>query len=72
MRKRNVYLHDIPMDEAWAHFTSALEQAGLWSPFPGEEVPLAEARGRVTAEPVWAKVSAPHYHASAMDGYAVR
>ena len=27
--------------------------------------------GRITAEPVWAKLSAPHYHAAAMDGYAV-
>ncbi|MCE7861643.1 MAG: molybdopterin biosynthesis protein, partial [Chloroflexi bacterium CFX2] len=26
----------------------------------------------VTAEPVWAEVSSPHYHASAMDGFAVR
>ena len=72
MPKRSVYLHDIPMDEAWAHFTTALEEAGLWHPLPGEQVALGEALGRVTAEPVWAKVSAPHYHASAMDGYAVR
>ncbi|MFO7631402.1 MAG: molybdopterin biosynthesis protein, partial [Caldilinea sp.] len=28
--------------------------------------------GRVTAEPVWARISSPHYHAAAMDGYAVR
>jgi len=72
MRKRSVYLHDIPMDEARAAFRAALEEAGLWGPFPGEDVPLSEAAGRVTAEPVWAAVSAPHYHASAMDGYAVR
>ena len=26
----------------------------------------------VTAEPVWALTSSPHYHAAAMDGYAVR
>lgn len=70
--KRNVYLEDLPMTEAWARFTRALEQAGLWGPFPGEAVPLVEALGRVTAGPIWAAVSAPHYHASAMDGYAVR
>ena len=28
--------------------------------------------GRILAEPVWAKISSPHYHASAMDGYAIR
>jgi putative molybdopterin biosynthesis protein len=30
------------------------------------------ALGRVTARPVWAALSSPGYHASAMDGYAVR
>jgi putative molybdopterin biosynthesis protein len=35
-------------------------------------VPLDQAVGRVTAAPVWARLSAPHYHASAMDGFAVR
>jgi putative molybdopterin biosynthesis protein len=35
-------------------------------------VPLDEALGRVTARPVWARLSSPGYHASAMDGYAVR
>ncbi len=69
---RNIYLHDIPMDEAWAHFTAALEATGLWRPLPAEEVPLQRALGRVTAGPIWARISAPHYHASAMDGYAVR
>lgn len=70
--ERTIYLEDIPLDEAWAQFIAALEQAGLWKPFAGEEVPLEQALGRVTAEPVWAAISAPHYHASAMDGYAVR
>ncbi len=69
---RDIYLHDIPMDEAWARFTAALDAAGLWGPLSGESVPVEEALGRVTAEPVWARVSSPHYHASAMDGYAVR
>lgn len=72
MPKRNVYLEDIPMDEAWARFTAALEEAGLWHAMPGETIPLPQALGRVTAEPIWAAISAPHYHASAMDGYAVR
>ena len=31
-----------------------------------------ESDGRITAEPVFAKASAPSYHASAMDGIAVR
>jgi putative molybdopterin biosynthesis protein len=72
MGERNIYLEDIPMDEAHARLQAALEQRGKASPLPGERVSLDEALGRVTAEPVWAKISSPHYHASAMDGYAVR
>ena len=71
-RDRKFYLDDIPLDEAWRRFIGALEAAGLWTPFPGEAVSLDKALGRVTAEPVWAALSSPGYHASAMDGYAVR
>ncbi len=72
MHKRNVYLEDIPLDEAQAAFRAALQAAGWWQPLDAEEVPLAQANGRITARAVWAKISSPHYHASAMDGYALR
>ncbi|MGH2524345.1 MAG: molybdopterin biosynthesis protein, partial [Anaerolineales bacterium] len=72
MSQRSVYLHDIPLDKAWQRLITALAEASLWQPFPGETVPLDQALGRVTAAPVWARLSSPHYHASAMDGYAVR
>ncbi len=39
---------------------------------PVEEVPLAQARGRVLAADVVAAVSLPSFDNSAMDGYAVR
>ncbi len=67
-----VYLHDIALEEAIAAWKRALDAAGLLAPLPAERLPLAAALGRVTAEPMWALVSSPHYHASAMDGYAVR
>ncbi|RMH00389.1 MAG: molybdopterin biosynthesis protein [Chloroflexi bacterium] len=70
--KRNIYLEDVPLDEAWAAFVKALQEVGLWQPLPAEEVLVAEANGRILAAPVWARLSSPHYHASAMDGYAVR
>ena len=70
--KRSIYLEDIPLDEAWAAMTAALEEAHLWQPLAREVVDLVDAAGRVTAEAIWARISAPHYHASAMDGYAVR
>jgi putative molybdopterin biosynthesis protein len=69
---KNVYLHDIPLEKAWATLIESLESAGLWKPLQSEEVPLDEALGRVTAEPVWAHLSSPHYHAAAMDGFALR
>ena len=69
----SVYLHDIPLPEAMARLESALRDADLWRVLDLETIPLDEnALGRTLAEPVWAKTSSPHYHASAMDGFAVR
>ena len=69
----SVYLHDIPLPQAQAQLREALQNANLWRVLGTEIIPLnEEALGRVTAEPIWAKISSPHYHASAMDGFAVR
>ena len=70
--QRKYYLEDIPLEDAWAALREALEAAGQWRPLDAETVPLNRANGRVTAAPVWARLSSPHYHAAAMDGYAVR
>ncbi len=72
MAEKRIYLDDIPLSTAWERLIQALTPAGRWAPLEGEDVPLDRALGRVTAAPVWARLSAPHYHASAMDGYAVR
>ncbi len=69
----SVYLHDIPLAQAQARLWKALQDAGLWRVLGTEIIPLDEhALGRVTAGPIWAEISSPHYHASAMDGFAVR
>ncbi len=69
----SIYLHDIPLPQAWGRFQEALEAAGLWRVLGVEEIDLDEqALGRVLAEPVWARLSSPHYHAAAMDGFALR
>jgi putative molybdopterin biosynthesis protein len=69
----SIYLHDIPLAEAQKRLEKALQDAGLWGILGVEEIPLDEfAQGRVLSEPVWARISSPHYHASAMDGFAVR
>ena len=68
----SVYLHDIPLAEAQARLEKALTTAGLWQVLGVDNIPLDEyALGRTLAEPAWAKVSSPNYHASAMDGFAV-
>lgn len=69
---RKIFLEDIPLDEARSQLETALHEAGRWDPLPGQEIPLSEALSRITAGPVWAKISSPHYHSSAMDGYAVK
>jgi len=72
MARRKVYLEPIPLDEALQKFFGALEARGLLRPLSGELVSVDAALGRVTARPVWAALSNPHYNAAAMDGIAVR
>lgn len=69
----SVYLHDIPLAQAHQRLAQALEAAGLGGLLGVETIPLDEnALGRVLAEPIWARLSSPLYHASAMDGFALR
>lgn len=66
--KRHVYLAMKDLAEARAMF------AQVWQgkkTLP-EEIGVEDALGRVTAEPVFARISAPTYHGAAMDGIAVR
>ena len=69
---RRYYLSDIPLDDALSKFFAALERAGGLTTMPAETIPIDRTRGRVTAAPVWARVSSPHYDSAAMDGIAVR
>src|SRR3977135_3034706 len=71
---RDMYLEDIPLEEALSRFWTALRRAGGFGalPAPVESAPITTALGRVTAAPVFARISVPHYHAAAMDGIAVR
>jgi len=69
---RHFYLDDIPLEEALSKFLTALEKVGSLNLLPQEWVPVEEGLNRVTAQPIWAKISSPHYHAAAMDGAAIR
>jgi putative molybdopterin biosynthesis protein len=72
MKEKHLYLEDIPLEEALGKFHTALEKVGGLGLLPGEWVPVEEGLNRVTAQPIWAKISSPHYHAAAMDGAAIR
>jgi putative molybdopterin biosynthesis protein len=66
------FISDVPADAAIAAWRAASEQAGCPRRLPAVRTALADAVGRVTAEPIWARRSSPPYDASAMDGIAVR
>ncbi len=71
---RRYFLQDIPLEEATARWFDALNRAGALGRMPAVDTPLTapDIVGRVTAWPVWAVASSPHYDAAAMDGIAVR
>lgn len=64
---RKIYLEDTPLQEAQQRIVESVR----FSP-QVEIIPTREALGRVTAEPIYAKVSMPNFHAAAMDGVAVK
>lgn len=69
----SVYLHDVPLPEAQERWETALKRIGRWGVLGVETLAVDEhLLGRVLAEPIWARISSPHYHAAAMDGFAVR
>ena len=67
--KRNVYLSMKTLEEAKTAFFSRF---GLDFRSGAEEIRTEESLGRVTAEPVFARMSTPTYHSAAMDGIAVK
>ena len=66
--KRHIYLNMKSVEEAREIF---LSRFNMDSYLPPEEIPTIAALGRITAAPVFARLSSPHYHSAAMDGYAV-
>jgi len=74
MAKRNLYLSNVPVEEALSQFFSALEEPvskkSLMPQF--EEVPAEESLDRITAKAVYARCCSPLFNAAAMDGIAVR
>jgi putative molybdopterin biosynthesis protein len=66
---RNVYLKMKTLQEA---IKIVHAQFSVDETLVAEEIPVPQAVGRVLAEPIYAKASAPHFNAAAMDGLAVK
>lgn len=67
--ERNIYLSNTDIEEAAARYLEKLETA--INQVKTERIDIREARGRVTAAPVIAKLSSPNHNAAAMDGIMV-
>jgi len=69
---KKIYLENTPFGEAIERWTDKLIKSSIYKPLEGETINISDSLGRITAEAVFAKISSPFYHSSAMDGYAVR
>lgn len=70
--RRNIYLSRLTLKEAQEKFCKALLKYKLSQPLKGESVSTEDSLGRITAEPIFARISSPYYQAAAMDGVVVR
>lgn len=64
--KRDTYIDNINIQEAKEKYYKSLNIKR-----EVEEIDVLSSAGRITSEAVYAKISAPHYNAAAMDGIAV-
>lgn len=67
---RKIYLDNKPRKEALEKLLLELEKINYFK-IEEEEINVDDSLGRITAQPVYAQISSPHYRASAMDGIAV-
>jgi putative molybdopterin biosynthesis protein len=66
--KRNIYLKKKSLEEAKKVASEVAKLIHLGT----EVIPVMHAQGRITAEPVFAKISSPPFHCAAMDGIAIK
>ena len=70
--KRNIYLNKLSLKEAHDKFNKVLYKNKLNLPIEGELIFAVDSLTRVTAEPVFAKISSPYFQSAAMDGVVVK
>lgn len=69
MKKREVYLDNMRLAEALAIMTNHISKTNTSH---REIISTDDALGRITARAHFANISSPHYHAAAMDGFAIK
>ncbi|MEN1759715.1 molybdopterin biosynthesis protein [Anoxynatronum sibiricum] len=68
-KKRNLYLTSVPLSRALEEYV--IQMAEVLNQREIQWVDVGDSLGKMTAEPVFARISAPHYNAAAMDGIAI-
>ncbi|HOW91904.1 MAG TPA: molybdopterin biosynthesis protein, partial [Anaerolineaceae bacterium] len=63
------YLTNLPLEDAREKFIAALIERGLTR--DQQTIATVDALNRISAEAIYARISAPHYNACAMDGVAL-
>lgn len=66
--ERNIYLKSVDLEEVEKMYFNYFENKERQT----EKIKVIDSLNRITSEPVFAKISSPHYNASAMDGIVVR
>ncbi|MHA6782636.1 molybdopterin biosynthesis protein [Pseudonocardia saturnea] len=72
MTPASPFVSDLPAAEAAAAWRTACVDTACPERVDAVHVPVGDAVGRVTAEPVWARRSSPAFDSAGMDGIAVR
>jgi putative molybdopterin biosynthesis protein len=70
--RRNIYLSKLTLKEAQDKFDKTLFKYKLIRTLKRELISTENSLGRITSEPIFAKISSPYYQAAAMDGVVVR
>jgi len=63
------YLTNLPLEDAREKYIAALIERGMTR--DQETIATVDALNRISAEAIYARISAPHYNACAMDGVAL-
>ncbi len=69
--ERNIYIANMPLEKSFELFLERLQATNFFN-LKIETVDVLTSLNRITASPVYAKRSSPHYVSSAMDGIAVK